>query len=232
MNFLKSARSLIFKMLKNAGKSWKILFTLIIPRALNFSAFSRDLPVQVRSTGFFVVRGLFKFFLVNKQLVFRDLVLLSVCWTRVSHRGCWADGFSLSCWHRRRLCCSKRECESPESYLDKETGVFLSLMQGDETTIGYFHRMIEAKKKNAEDEDGGCMWLPLKSRCCGFVAIFHHGYSERVAGVIRLCHCYSFYSFNAEKFNSFYSIINEWPHWVDHNTMQQEYFVKYWDTDE
>ena len=43
MNFSKIARSLIFKMLKNAGKSWKILFTLIIPRALNFSAFSRDL---------------------------------------------------------------------------------------------------------------------------------------------------------------------------------------------
>ena len=124
MNFLKSARSLIFKMLKNAGKSWKILFTLIIPRALNFSAFSRDLPVQVRFTGFFVVRGLFKFFFVNKQLVFRDLVLLSVCWTRVSHRGCWADDFSLSCRRRRRLCCSKRESESPESYLDKETGVF------------------------------------------------------------------------------------------------------------
>ena len=44
------------------------------------------------------------------------------------------------------------------------------------------------------------------------VAIFHHGYSRRVAGVIRLCHRYSFYSFNAEKFNSFYSKINEWPH--------------------
>ena len=45
------------------------------------------------------------------------------------------------------------------------------------------------------------------------VAIFHHGYSRRVAGVIRLCHRYSFYSFNAEKFNSFYSKINEWPRW-------------------
>ena len=33
-----------------------------------------------------------------------------------------------------------------------------------------------------------------------------------MAGVIRLCHRYSFYSFNAEKFNSFYSKINEWPH--------------------
>ena len=46
------------------------------------------------------------------------------------------------------------------------------------------------------------------------VAIFHHGYSRRVAGVIRLCHRYSFYSFNAEKFNSFYSKINEWPQCV------------------
>ena len=36
------------------------------------------------------------------------------------------------------------------------------------------------------------------------VAIFHHGYSRRVAGVIRFCHRYSFYSFNAE--NSIHSI--------------------------
>ena len=43
MNFSKIARSLILKMLKNAGKSWKILFNLIIPQPLNFSAFSRAL---------------------------------------------------------------------------------------------------------------------------------------------------------------------------------------------
>ena len=40
--------------------------------------------------------------------------------------------------------------------------------------------------------------------CYSFVAIFHHGYSRRAAGVIRICHHYSFYSFNAE--NSIHSI--------------------------
>ena len=51
----------------------------------------------------------------------------------------------------------------------------------------------------------------MRAKGYGFVAIFHHGYSRRVAGVIRLCHRYSFHSFNAEKFNSFYSKIHEWP---------------------
>ena len=93
------------------------------------------------------------------------------------------------------------------TWTDEETGFFLSLMQGDEMTIGYFNRIKLKKMPRMRT-----LWLPLKSRCCGFVAIFHHGYSRRVAGVIRLCHRYSFHSFNAEKFNSFYSIINEWPH--------------------
>ena len=40
--------------------------------------------------------------------------------------------------------------------------------------------------------------------CYGFIPIFHHGYLRRVAGVIRICNHYSFYSFNAE--NSIHSI--------------------------
>ena len=48
-------------------KAEKILFTLIIPMALNFSAFSRDLPVHVRSAGFSVVHGLFQ--ILSKQLL-------------------------------------------------------------------------------------------------------------------------------------------------------------------
>ena len=80
MNFLKSAHSLFFKMLKNAGKNWKVLFTLIIPRALNFSAFSRDL-LQGRSTpGLFCCARAFQIIFREQAvcLVFRVLISLSV----------------------------------------------------------------------------------------------------------------------------------------------------------
>ena len=146
MNFLKSVHSLIFKMLKNAGKSWKILCTLIIPRALNFSAFFRDL-LQGRFAGFSVLSctGFSNSFSWASSLSYLScsrFVFGFIGWTRVSH-GCWANGLCLSCRRRRRSCCSKIESESPESYLDGrgDRCFFLSLMQGDETTIGYFNRM-------------------------------------------------------------------------------------------
>ena len=60
---------------------------------------------------------------------------------------------SLSC-RCRRVCVAPREkARAPtHSWTDEEMGVFLSLMQGDETTIGDFNR------KDAEDEfeGGGC----------------------------------------------------------------------------
>ena len=140
-------------MLKNAGKSWKILFTLIIPRALNFSAFSRDL-LQRRSAGFSVVHGLFKFFFVSKQSCHScsHFAFGFIGWTRVSH-GCWANGLSLYCRRRRPdsfvlLQKKKRELAPGYIWMDEETGVFLSLMQGDKTTIGYFNWMkLKNKKK-------------------------------------------------------------------------------------
>ena len=108
------------------------------------------------------------------------------------------------------LCCSKRESESPDSYLDRRgDGCFLVSHAGRRDD----DRGLQSKRCRGRVRRRR-LRLPLKSHCCGFVAIFHHGYSRRVAGVIRLCHRYSFYSFNAEKFNSFYSIINEWPQCV------------------
>ena len=153
MNFLKSAHSLIFKMLKNAGKSWKILFTLIIPRALNFSAFSRDL-LQRRSAGFSVVRGLFKFFFVSKQscLSCSHFAFGFIGWTRVSH-GCWANGLSLYCRRRSRLCCSKKESESSPRVIHVSEWTRRRVFScfscpDDKTTIGYFNWMkLKNKKK-------------------------------------------------------------------------------------
>ena len=53
----------------------------------------------------------------------------------------------------------KRELAPGYIWMDEETGVFLSLMQGDKTTIGYFNWMKlknkKNKKKDAEDE-GHC----------------------------------------------------------------------------
>ena len=114
----------------------------------------------------------------------------------------------------------KRELAPGFFWMDEETGVFLSLMQGDKTTIGYFNWMKLKKKRKKRKKDYGedeGHWENRRAHERASigetaVAIFHHGYSRRVAGVIRLCHRYSFYSFNAEKFNSFYSKINEWPH--------------------
>ena len=60
---------------------------------------------------------------------------------------------SLSC-RRRRVCVAPREKARAPSHIwtDEEMGVFLSLVQGDETTTGDFNR------KDAEDEfeGGGC----------------------------------------------------------------------------
>ena len=179
--------------------------------ALNFQHF----PEICRFTynpRFSVVRGLFKFFSWASSS-FCDLVLLSVCWTRGSHHGCWANGFSLSSLGVVVVCVAPREKARALSHIwtDEEAGVFLFLMQGDETTIGDFNR------KDAKDEfEGGgcgCRWNRAAAASSPF---FYHGYSRGVAGVIQLCHRYSFYSFNAEKFNSFYSIINEWPHCWTH----------------
>ena len=88
MNFLKSAHSLIFKMLKNAGKSWKILFTLIIPRALNFSALPRDL-LQGRSAGFSVVHGLSNSLFVSKQVVLSFVFLFRFRFHRLNQSWSW-----------------------------------------------------------------------------------------------------------------------------------------------
>ena len=107
----------------------------------------------------------------------------------------------------------KRQIAPGYIWMDEETGVFLSLMQGDKTTIGYINWMKlknkKIKKKDAEDEGHGGNRRAHERASIGetAVAIFHHGYSRRVAGVIRLCHRYSFYSFNAE--NSIHSI--QWP---------------------
>ena len=115
------------------------------------------------------------------------------------------------------ICVAPKKKVSAPSHIwtDKETGVFLSLMQGDETTIGYFNRMKQKRfsqkkmpRTKAMEEIVGLM----RAKGYGFFAIFHHAYSRRVTGVIRLCHPYLFYSFKAEKFNSFYSKNNEWPH--------------------
>ena len=62
-------------------KPEKDLFTLIIPMALNFSAFSRDVPVHVRSAGFSVERLLFKYFFCEQaaslMILFRFFGLLN-----------------------------------------------------------------------------------------------------------------------------------------------------------
>ena len=116
----------------------------------------------------------------------------------------------------------KKARASPGLYLYRRgDGCFLSLMQCDETTIGYFNRMKLKNTKIIIKKDAGNEghWGNRRAHERASigetaVAIFHHGYSRRVAGVIRFCHRYSFYSFNAEKFNSFYSKINEWPQCV------------------
>ena len=143
MTFLKNAHSLIFKMMKNAGKSWKILFTLIIPRALNISAFSRDL-LQGRSVGFSVCAGFSNFFREQAaRFIFRVLVSLSVSSVEpelvmdVEPTVCLSPADVEVVW-----VAPKKKPRAPSHvWTDEETGVFLSLMQGNETTIGYFNRM-------------------------------------------------------------------------------------------
>ena len=204
MNFLKSAHSLIFKMLKNAGKSRKLLFTLIIPRALNFTEFPEicfkdDLRAFLLCAGF-----------SNSFSWARSLSCLScsrftfgfIGWTRDS-LACWANAFSLSCRRRRRLCCSKKKKKKKKAtapshiWTDDETGVFLFLMQGDKTMIGYFNRKKLKKDKKKKEiprtktvgEIAGLMGAKgfgvTGVSCYGFIAIFHQGYSRRAAGVIR-----------------------------------------------
>ena len=71
-------------------------------------------------------------------------------WTRVSH-GWWARRFvSLSLADIGVVCVApKKKARAPGCiWTDEETGAFLSFMQGDETTIGYFNRMkLKFKKK-------------------------------------------------------------------------------------
>ena len=127
MIFLEIAHSLIFRMLKNSGKSWKILFTLIIPTALNFSAaFQRSASRTIRRLS--VVGGLFWLFSWASSPSYLSCSRFAfgfIGWTRVSH-GHWANGFSLSCRCWGRWCCSKKEIQSPESYLYwREDGCFL-----------------------------------------------------------------------------------------------------------
>ena len=104
--------------------------------------------------GFFVVRRVYKFLSwasSPSHLSCSPLAFGFIGWTRVSH-GCWANGLSLSCRRRGRWCYStkkkrkeKNRTRKPRApshiWTDEETDVFLSLMQGDETTIGYFNRM-------------------------------------------------------------------------------------------
>ena len=184
MDFLKSAHahSLIFKMLKNAGKSWKILFTLIIPRALNFSAFFRDL-LQGRPRGFFflVCAGFeSSFSWASSMSFFRVLVSLSV--SSAEPELVMADVEPTVFFSPADIFCvaqKKKKRRAPSHiWTDEETGVFLSLMQGDETTIGYFNRM---KLKSCR---GRRAWPEITRlmrgnafgvtavNCYGFVAIF------------------------------------------------------------
>ena len=71
-------------MLKNAGKSSRILFTPIIPRALIFSAFSRDL-LHGLSMGFkSVMQGAFRILFVSKQPVLSFVFLFRFRFHRLS----------------------------------------------------------------------------------------------------------------------------------------------------
>ena len=189
MNFLKSVHSLIFKVLKNSihsNHSKGVEFFSIFQR----SCFKDD-PRAFLSCAFFS-----KFFFVSKpaRLVFRVLVLLSVSSAepQLVIMDIEPTELSLSRRRRRRLCCDvapKKKARAPSHiWTNEETGVFLSLIQGDETTIGYFNRMKEKRflqkkmpRMKAEKKIAGL----ISAKGYGFVAIFHHGYSRRVAGVIR-----------------------------------------------
>ena len=120
VNFLKSAHSLIFKMLKNAGKSWKILFTSNHTQGIEFFQHFPEICFKDDPRAFLSCVGFSNPFSWASSLSCLSCPRFAfgfIGWTRVSH-GYWANGLSLSCRRRRRLCCSKKESESPGLYLD------------------------------------------------------------------------------------------------------------------
>ena len=141
---------------------------------------------------------------------------------------------SLSCQCRRRLCCSKRESKSPESYLDgRGDECFLKLVahagrRDDDRVL-----QSNENKKDAETEGGGCCgcrWNCAAAVSSPFFTMvirdewplsFEYtvlfipslvrvrrpcrGLEKFFPPVLQRCyHHYSFYSFNAE--NSVHSI--------------------------
>ena len=120
MNYLKSAHSLIFKMLKSAEKCWKNpkkIYSLwsypwrwIFQHFPEMCQFTYD-PRAFLSSAFFS-----NTFFVSKPLLSWSCFAFSVCWTTVSHHGCWAEGFSLSLslsCRRRRVCVAQERKWEP-----------------------------------------------------------------------------------------------------------------------
>ena len=114
----------------------------------------------------------------------------------------------------------KRELAPGYIWMDEETGVFLSLMQGDKTTIGYFNWMKLKNKKNKKRRCRGRRPLIMRKSPGSWKGFDRRDSSRHFSPWLfdtsGWCHSImpsSFYSFNAEKFNSFYSKINEWPHY-------------------
>ena len=154
MDFLKNAHSLIFKMLKNSVHSnhtHGVEFLRTFPEICRTTYdpwvfFSRARSSQIlfgEQAASFVIS--FRFGFAVPEVVIMDVETMVSLSLSLS--------LSLSCRCQGRLCCSKRENESPQSYLDGPgDGCFLCLVQGDETTIGYFNQ------KDTEDkfEVRGC----------------------------------------------------------------------------
>ena len=171
-------------------KSWKILFTLIIPRALNFSASSRDLLLG-RSAGFSVVRGLFKFFFVldvEPMPTSTSFVLLQ-----------------------------KRKREPRVLSGRTRTWVFFCL--SCRATRRRSGTSIEWSWKDADDEGHGGNRRAHESkglrRDSSQLLRFRRHFSPWLFETSGLCHSIMpslFILFiQCWKFNSFYSKVNEWP---------------------
>ena len=138
----------------------------------------------------------------------------------------WANGLSFSCRLGGRLCCSKKKKTEPRvisGRTKRRVLFFLPPMQGEETNIGYFNRM---KLKRCQGRrpyrtlQGS--WEQIKGlwrdnseivllRCS------HHFHHETGCRCHSICHRYSFYSLNAEKFDWVYWKMNKWPHTLIHS---------------
>ena len=131
---------------QNAEKCWKKLKNSFHSKHTQGVEFFSIFQNLLRLADFPVVRGLFKFSFVSKLcLVFRVFLSPQVRFPE-SGEPVMDASHEVSVSQAEVVCVAPRKKpRAPRApshiWTNEETGVFLSLMQGNETTIGYFNRM-------------------------------------------------------------------------------------------